>query len=440
MAVITPQAPPAPPGGSRPTGPTGPTGPAGGGHPTRWMLGLMTAVAAAALAGGLLVTTGGTGPSTSPPTTVPSTTAPPGTTTTVPPSTTTPPASPSELASAVYPTPASSVRFAHPVAAARAFAVDFVGFVNPVVGSFDATGGESGTVDVRASATGVATTVRLHRMTGTWWVLGSSTPDIRLDSPAVSTAIASPVRVQGVSTAFEAQVNVEVRQDGGRAPIGSGYVMGGSMGTMAPFNGAIPFSPPSAPRGALVLFTVSMESGNPWEATVTRIAFAPSLSLVPTSSCPNYAMARPTPPTGEMVVTVFYSCTIDAAPVPTYRVYPTTPAVLLTTLDQLLSGPSTAEQAAGLTSWFSSSTASYLRRVTLDAGRATVDFGDLRSVIPNASTSAGSHLLLSQLDATVFQFPTVTSVIYRIDGSCQVFGEWLQLDGCVPRTPSTSAS
>jgi hypothetical protein len=70
----------------------------------------------------------------------------------------------------------------------------------------------------------------------------------------------------------------------------------------------------------------------------------------------------------------------------------------------------------------------------------TVDSGDLRSVIPNASTSAESRLLLSQLDATVFQFPTITSVIYRIDGSCQTFGEWLQLDGCLPRTPSTSSS
>ena len=426
MAIITPHAPPAR-GGTRPPG---------GKHPTPWILGLLASVAVAGLAAGLLVATGGTGPST-PPTRVPSTTAPPGTTT-LPPSTTVPPVSPGELATAVYPTPASGIRFAHPVAAARAFAVDFVGFVNPLVGSFDASGGESGTVDVRATESGVATTVRLHRMTGSWWVLGSSTPDIRLDTPAASAMIASPIRVQGVSTAFEARVNVEVRQDGARAPIGTGYVMGGSMGAMAPFNGAIDFSTPNAARGALVLSTVSMENGNLWEATVVRVAFAPTPTLVPTSACPNYFMARPTPPAGEMVMTVFYSCGVDAAPVPTYRLYPKTTALLLTTLDELLAGPTTPERAAGLSSWFSASTASYVQHVTLDAGRATVDFGDLRSVIPNASTSAGSRLLLSQLDATVFQFPTVTSVIYRIDGSCQVFGEWLQLDGCVARTPSTS--
>jgi len=148
-------------------------------------------------------------------------------------------------------------------------------------------------------------------------------------------------------------------------------------------------------------------------------------------------MARPTAPAGEMVVTVFYSCGVDAVPVPTYRLYPTSTALLRTALDALVAGPSPAERAAGLQSWFSSLTEGMVQRVTLSSGRATVDFGDMRSVIPNASTSAGSRLLLSQLDATVFQFPTVTSVLYRIDGSCQTFGEWLQLDACAARTQST---
>ena len=434
MSVITPRAPSTPTGGNEPTG---------GSYPKRWLLGVLAGVAAVGLAAGLLVATSGTGPTSTPPTTAPSTTAPSGTSTTTPPVTTAPPAVPSDVATAVYPTPGSGTRFVHPVAATRAFAVDFVGFVDPVVGRFVASGADSGTVEVRASTGGAVTSVRLHRIAGSWWVLGSSTPDIRLDAPLASAAIASPVLLQGTSTAFEAQVNAEVRQDGTRAPIGTGLVMGGSMGAMAPFDGSVVFSTPNAARGAIVLFTVSMQSGYVNGATVARVAFAPTLSLVPTSACPKYAMARPTAPTAEMVVTVFYSCGVDAAPAPTYRLYPTTTAVLRTALGLLLAGPNAAEQAAWLTSWFSStsapSTAGYLRSVTVASGNATVDFGDLRSVIPNASTSAGSHLLLSQLDATVFQFPAVTSVTYRIDGSCQTFGEWLQLDGCVPRTPSTSS-
>lgn len=429
MAITTPESPSSATGGDRPSG---------GRRPKPWVLGALAGLAAAGLAAGLLVVTGGTGPTTTP-TTAPPTTAPPGTTTTAPPTTSAPPAPPGELATAVYPVPASGTRFTDPVAAARAFAVDFVGFTDPLVGQYVAAGAGSGSVGVQAAAGGPTTAVRLHRMTGTWWVLGSSTPDIRLDSPVSSAPIASPVRLRGTSTAFEAQVNVEVRQDGRRAPIGDGLVMGGSMGAMAAFDGSVAFGSPGDGRGALVLFTVSMQSGHLYEATVVRVAFAPSPVLVPTSACPDYTMARPSAPAGEMVVTVFYSCSADAAPVPTYRLYPSTAAALRTALDELLAGPSAVERAAGLTSWFSSSTAGDLRSVNLSSGNATVDFGDLRAAIPNASTSTGSHLLLSQLDATVFQFSTVTSVTYRIAGSCETFGEWLQLDACVPRTPGASA-
>lgn len=431
--VMPPRVPSAPPSGQPPADGKQPRS---GQQPGGWMAAILTAVAAVAVACGLLVTMGGTGTPTTP-TPSPTTTVPSPTTTTPPP-TTVPSVTPTQVTSAVYPTLSSGVRFAHPVAAARSFAVDFVGFVNPIVGRFVASGNQSGTVGVRASTTGAVTTVSLHRITGSWWVLGSATPNIRLDAPSASAQIASPVRLQGMSTAFEAQVNVEVRQDGQRVPLGTGYVMGGSMGEMAPFDRSVVFATPNAARGALVLFTISAATGNIFEATVTRTTFAPSLSLAPSAPCPDYAMTRPVAPAGEMVVTVYYSCGVDGSPVPTYRVYPTNTALLRTALDQLLAGPTAAERTAGLTSWFSSATAGYLARVTISSGNAVVDFTDLRAVIPNASSSAGSRMLLSQLDATVFQFPGISSVLYRIDGSCQLFGEWLQIDACVPATPSSA--
>jgi hypothetical protein len=96
-------------------------------------------------------------------------------------------------------------------------------------------------------------------------------------------------------------------------------------------------------------------------------------------------------------------------------------------LRELLRGPTPTERAAGLHSWFSDTTSDALRSASIDErGRATVDFADLRALIPNASTSAGSALLLSELNATVFSVPAVQSVEYRIEGSCAVFWEWLQ--------------
>lgn len=103
-------------------------------------------------------------------------------------------------------------------------------------------------------------------------------------------------------------------------------------------------------------------------------------------------------------------------------------------LRALLRGPAAGERDAGMDSWFSAATAGSLRSATVDAdGRAVVDFTDLRAIIPNASTSAGSAMLLRELNATVFEHPVVQSVEYRIEGSCDLFGEWLQY-GCVTVT------
>lgn len=129
---------------------------------------------------------------------------------------------------------------------------------------------------------------------------------------------------------------------------------------------------------------------------------------------------------GDTVVTIFFSR--DDSIVPVTRTVSNTS--LASALRALLHGPTAAERATGITSWFSDATAELLRSVGIDtAGTAVIDFGDLRPVIPNASSSAGSAMLLRELNATVFAQPDVTAVQYRIDGSCDLFWEWLQY-GC----------
>lgn len=100
---------------------------------------------------------------------------------------------------------------------------------------------------------------------------------------------------------------------------------------------------------------------------------------------------------------------------------------LRTELEGLLRGPSTESGAPDTSSWFSTETADALRSVTVDStGHATVDFHDLRPLIPNASSSAGSTLLLDELNSAVFRVPGIRSVEYRMEGSCDRFWEWLQ--------------
>lgn len=99
-------------------------------------------------------------------------------------------------------------------------------------------------------------------------------------------------------------------------------------------------------------------------------------------------------------------------------------------LESLLRGPSTTGRGGGAVSWFGEETAGSLRSVSVDSsGHAIVDFHDLRRLIPNASSSAGSAMLLDELNDAIFVFPEIRSVEYRMDGSCDLFWEWLQY-GC----------
>ena len=103
------------------------------------------------------------------------------------------------------------------------------------------------------------------------------------------------------------------------------------------------------------------------------------------------------------------------------------PAVLAGAMRALVAGPTPAERRAGYGGWFSRRTAGSLRSVRLAGTTAFVDFRNFSRVIPNASTSCGSALLLAQLNRTALQFPTVRRAIYSFDGSRRAFYEWLQL-------------
>ncbi len=102
-------------------------------------------------------------------------------------------------------------------------------------------------------------------------------------------------------------------------------------------------------------------------------------------------------------------------------------ATLEAALRALLAGPTDEEAAEGLGGWFSDDTDGMLQSATVADGTADVSFdAELRSTIPNASTSCGSAGLLAQLDQTVEEFAEVDRVFYALDGDVDEFYEWLQ--------------
>jgi spore germination protein GerM len=172
--------------------------------------------------------------------------------------------------------------------------------------------------------------------------------------------------------------------------------------------------------------SVDMEPGGPATAAVDSMPVAPADA--PTDPPTSNAPAEGT------LLTIYFSR--GESVVAVSRHAPAGGASLDAALRQLLGGPSESERAAGIHSWFSDTTAGALRSAAVDqAGRAVVDFADLRELIPNASTSAGSALLLGELNATVFELPSVRTVEYRIEGSCQAFWEWLQYECQVVARP-----
>jgi len=105
-------------------------------------------------------------------------------------------------------------------------------------------------------------------------------------------------------------------------------------------------------------------------------------------------------------------------------------------LGALLEGPTEEERRSGLESWFSNATAGMLEAAAIDPdGHAVVHFGDLRTVTAGGLDAMEAERLLASLNGTVFQFPEIRSVQYRIGNSCPAFWNWLGQDCKVLRRP-----
>jgi immunoglobulin-like protein involved in spore germination len=204
---------------------------------------------------------------------VPGTTAPIATT----PITPSPPAPDVDdpLAGAVWPSPDSDTRYTDPVEAARGFAVDFVGFTDPILGEFLVADSRSGQVEVRSSENGPTTIVFVRKLgdDDTWWVQGSASQNVIVQSPGVRAIIDSPLTVSGQSKVFEGNVKIELRGDGAAEPLFTGNVTGGAGPDFGPFEGTFEFTDPGTGGGALLATVPSAKDGSVSEAAVMRVFF-----------------------------------------------------------------------------------------------------------------------------------------------------------------------
>ncbi|MEO7429124.1 MAG: Gmad2 immunoglobulin-like domain-containing protein, partial [Acidimicrobiales bacterium] len=238
----------------------------------RVLLGIGAVAAAAAVVVGVLAFTGDdekidTAGSTSTTAGAPSSSTTEATSTTAPTATI-------DASVPVFPDATTSRRFDDPVAVTRAFAVELLGFVDPVVGDYQAGDSRSGEVEIRAFSGGNPTTVAVRRLQDdTWFAISASSATIRLDSPTSDAPIQSPTPLTGAAFAFEGHVAVRLYTDGSTVPIAETFVTGGGD-QMGSFSGQLKYATPIVVRdGMLVLLEPSAKDGSTVQATVIRVHF-----------------------------------------------------------------------------------------------------------------------------------------------------------------------
>jgi hypothetical protein len=99
-------------------------------------------------------------------------------------------------------------------------------------------------------------------------------------------------------------------------------------------------------------------------------------------------------------------------------------------LAQLFEGPTPGEQAEGYNSFFSQQTAGILKGFKVVGATAYINLSDIRTIIPNASTSCGSQGFLAEARTTLKDnLPELERIIFAINGDPRTFYDWMQI-GC----------
>ena len=147
-------------------------------------------------------------------------------------------------------------KFATAQDAAQSFAVDYLGMTLARVGKTIDDPVREVEIFPNGGAT-ARTLVEVAELPDRGWVVSGATADeIKLDHPGPGSALTSPLRVSGASTAFEAQIALELRPVGSKSPVVRTSTMGGSNGEIGPFSTSI--DPPSTDQPLVSLATRPM--------------------------------------------------------------------------------------------------------------------------------------------------------------------------------------
>lgn len=109
------------------------------------------------------------------------------------------------------------------------------------------------------------------------------------------------------------------------------------------------------------------------------------------------------------------------------RTIPKTKAVARAALEELFKGPTEAEKADELSSFFSEDTKDILISVKIKKGVAYVNLKKDVEKLGNATSSCGSLSFSASIEKTLEQFRTVKKICLAIEGDPEEYYAWLQI-------------
>lgn len=300
-----------------------------------------------------------------------------------------------------------------------------MGLTNPALSAFRPGPASTGEVDIFAKGEDgsirrdlVRSTVSVLQVYGSWHVTGARSDDIVVERPAPLDAVGPTVVVDGRGRGYEGTIVAKVRGAYATRDLATEIATAGCCDELLPFRMELRAEVTAADcceellafdhaKGSILLHN---DSGTVASFAVVPIRFGGT----ETPSEETLVQVSWTGPEGELVASK--------------RTVRKSDGVLKGALTQLLFGPTSDERDNGLSSGLDHAAAgSALLSVVIRDGRATIDFGaDLPRLSPSTSSAEASQRFLRQLQATVFQFPTVTEAEFRAGGSCDAFWSWLQ--------------
>ena len=113
------------------------------------------------------------------------------------------------------------------------------------------------------------------------------------------------------------------------------------------------------------------------------------------------------------------------------RTIPKTSAVAKAALEELFKGPTKAEEADELSSFFSEDTKDILISVKIKNGAAYVNLkGKVIEKLGNAATSCGGAGYDASVEKTLKQFPAIKKIFFAIEGDPALYYDWMQIGEC----------